>query len=72
VSAGRRYKILNPILTAESTQDMFFPKRENIEAIGESFNRQLRVPRQNAFKTTSPDKPSSRELLFLLNIKRDL
>jgi hypothetical protein len=31
VSAGRRYKILNPILTADSTQDMFFPKRKNIE-----------------------------------------
>jgi hypothetical protein len=26
-----------------------FTKRENIETIGESLNRQLRVPRQNAF-----------------------
>jgi hypothetical protein len=26
-----------------------FPKRENIEAIGERLNRQLQVPRQNAF-----------------------
>jgi hypothetical protein len=33
VSAGWRYKILNPILTAESTPDMIFIKRENIEAI---------------------------------------
>jgi hypothetical protein len=33
VSAGRRYKILNPILTADSTPDMLFIKRENIEAI---------------------------------------
>jgi hypothetical protein len=36
VSAGRRYKILNPIVTAESTPDMFLPKRENIEVISKN------------------------------------
>jgi hypothetical protein len=29
-----------------------FTKRENIEAIGERLNRQLRVPRQHAFGDT--------------------
>ena len=47
---------------------MVFPKRENYESIGERLNRQLRVPRQNALKITSPDKLSSRELY----LKREL
>jgi len=50
---------------------MVFPRLEKTGAIGERLNRQLRVPRQNALKITSPVMLSSRELPLILIVKSE-
>ncbi len=48
---------------------MLFIKRENSEAIGESLNRQLRVPRQNAFGKLTWQAEFERVVGFFKNLK---